>query len=79
VAASVPLESVQRVQSVPETAAQARLEFVAALEDDFHTPRALEALDHLAGRVCGSTEKAGLVQTLRELAKVLGLRLQKGD
>ncbi len=81
VAELVPLEPVQPVAAKTEETEQTRLEFIAALEDDFRTPRALEALDQLAGRICASssTEKAGQVQTLRELAGILGLLLRKDE
>jgi L-cysteine:1D-myo-inositol 2-amino-2-deoxy-alpha-D-glucopyranoside ligase len=63
-----------------EVARQARIEFIAALEDDFQVPRALQALGNLAGRICGSGSardggQVESVQTLRELSGVLGLRL----
>jgi cysteinyl-tRNA synthetase len=53
---------------------QAQVELEAALEDDFHTERALEALERLAEQALttGSTHYAG---KLRELASVLGLCL----
>jgi cysteinyl-tRNA synthetase len=53
---------------------QAQVELEAALEDDFHTEWALEALERLAERALtsGSTRSAG---KLRELASVLGLCL----
>jgi L-cysteine:1D-myo-inositol 2-amino-2-deoxy-alpha-D-glucopyranoside ligase len=54
--------------------AQARLELEAALEDDFHTERALEALDRLAARIAASGS-LGEARGLRELADVLGLCL----
>jgi L-cysteine:1D-myo-inositol 2-amino-2-deoxy-alpha-D-glucopyranoside ligase len=62
---------------------QARLEFVAALEDDFQTPRALEVLRRLAGHICESAPSASVgagaaqVATLTELAATLGLSLSK--
>jgi cysteinyl-tRNA synthetase len=57
---------------------QSRLEFIAALEDDFQTPRALEALSRLAGQICASTtpDSAAQIATLTELAATLGLELQ---
>jgi len=53
---------------------QAQVELEAALEDDFHTERALEALERLAEQALtsGSARHAG---KLRELASVLGLCL----
>jgi L-cysteine:1D-myo-inositol 2-amino-2-deoxy-alpha-D-glucopyranoside ligase len=54
---------------------QARIEFLAALEDDFRTQRALEVLERLASSAT-SAESAEQAATLRELASVLGLRLQ---
>jgi L-cysteine:1D-myo-inositol 2-amino-2-deoxy-alpha-D-glucopyranoside ligase len=53
---------------------QAQVELEAALEDDFHTERALEALERLAEHTLttSSTRYAG---KLRELASVLGLCL----
>jgi cysteinyl-tRNA synthetase len=56
------------------TSRQARLEFVAALEDDFDTPRAVQALERLAASAT-RTSDAGQAATLRELGGVLGLRL----
>jgi cysteinyl-tRNA synthetase len=53
---------------------QARLEFVAALEDDFNTPRALAALTKL-GAVAIANKAATQAAELRELAGVLGLTL----
>ena len=55
-------------------AQQARLEFIAALEDDFHTERALALLDRLA-KGAKETRSAAQAAMLRELAGVLGLRL----
>jgi cysteinyl-tRNA synthetase len=53
-----------------------RNEFMAAMDDDFDTPRAIEALTKIAagierGRLAADTA----IPTLRELADVLGLRL----
>jgi cysteinyl-tRNA synthetase len=62
---------------------QARLEFIAALEDDFQTPRALDALRRLADQICESQSSAGVgalaaqVTTLTELAATLGLSLSQ--
>ncbi len=53
---------------------QARLEFIAALEDDFDTPRAVQALERLAASATRDSD-AGQAAMLRELAGVLGLRL----
>jgi L-cysteine:1D-myo-inositol 2-amino-2-deoxy-alpha-D-glucopyranoside ligase len=53
---------------------QACLEFVAALEDDFDTPRAVQALERLAASAARASD-AGQAATLRELGGVLGLRL----
>jgi cysteinyl-tRNA synthetase len=53
---------------------QAQLEFVAALEDDFHTERALAVLDGLAAAAL-ETQSATTAALLRELGGVLGLRL----
>jgi L-cysteine:1D-myo-inositol 2-amino-2-deoxy-alpha-D-glucopyranoside ligase len=53
---------------------QAYLEMVAALEDDFQTPRALAALDRLAAHTL-EVRAPAQIATLRELAGVLGLRL----
>jgi L-cysteine:1D-myo-inositol 2-amino-2-deoxy-alpha-D-glucopyranoside ligase len=74
-AAPVEMERAGDGSDEDATARQARLELEAALEDDFHTERALEALDRLAGRALssGSKEAAG---ALRELAGVLGLCLE---
>ncbi|WIG61442.1 MAG: Cysteinyl-tRNA synthetase [Ktedonobacterales bacterium] len=53
---------------------QACLELLAALEDDFHTERALAALDRLAASAHASGSPAQSVM-LRNLASVLGLTL----
>ena len=63
-----------------EAARQARIEFIAALEDDFQVPRALQVLGNLAGRICpsgscGDGVPVETIQTLRELGGILGLRL----
>jgi len=72
-----------------EAAARARQAFEAAMDDDFNTPQALAALFTLAGEInkvasavaTGSGEgRAGLwaaADTLRELARVLGLALPR--
>ena len=53
---------------------QSRLEFIAALENDFHTEQALHSLTALAERA--RSEPTGpSAAMLRELAGVLGLRL----
>ena len=57
---------------------QAYLEMAAALEDDFHTPRALAALDQLAAHTL-EVRAPAQIATLRELAGVLGLRLGAED
>jgi L-cysteine:1D-myo-inositol 2-amino-2-deoxy-alpha-D-glucopyranoside ligase len=60
----------------PGAAAEtARTEFSAALEDDLDTPRALAALETLAGAIEQGAAPGG-VAALRELADVLGLRLR---
>ncbi len=53
-------------------------DFIAALDDDLNTPRALDVLDRLAASAMasGSSEQAA---TLRGLAGVLGLRLGAGQ
>jgi cysteinyl-tRNA synthetase len=56
-------------------AATARAGFIAALEDDLDTPRALAALETLARAILQGSAPGG-VATLRELAGVLGLRLE---
>ena len=56
------------------TVNQARLELVAALEDDFHTERALGALGRLAASAV-ATGSATQAAALCELAGVLGLTL----
>jgi L-cysteine:1D-myo-inositol 2-amino-2-deoxy-alpha-D-glucopyranoside ligase len=56
------------------TSRQARLEFVAALEDDFDTGRALQALERLADSV-RRTADAGQAALLRALGGTFGLRL----
>ncbi|HLZ20547.1 MAG TPA: cysteine--tRNA ligase [Ktedonobacterales bacterium] len=53
---------------------QARLELIAALEDDFHTERALGALDRLAASALASGSSAQAA-ALRELSAVLGFTL----
>jgi cysteinyl-tRNA synthetase len=64
-----------------EAGHQARLEFIAALEDDFQTPRALDVLRRLAGQICESAPSVSVgavtaqVATLTELAATLGLSL----
>jgi cysteinyl-tRNA synthetase len=57
-----------------EVSRQARLEFIAAMEDDLKTERALQVLDRLAesALASGSASQAAI---LIELASVLGLRL----
>ncbi|MGH2484516.1 MAG: hypothetical protein ACRDHE_00755, partial [Ktedonobacterales bacterium] len=56
---------------------QSRLEFIAALEDDFHTETAVGVLATLADRA--RTETAGAAAAaLCELAAVVGLRLGEG-
>ncbi len=57
---------------------QARLEFIAALEDDFQTPRALRALDDLAAGAI-ATGSAARAAGVRDLAGVLGFRLSAAD
>jgi cysteinyl-tRNA synthetase len=53
---------------------QARLEFVAALENDMRTPQALRVLEGLAERAL-ATGRAAYAAELRELGGVLGLSL----
>jgi cysteinyl-tRNA synthetase len=53
---------------------QARLEFVAALENDMRTPQALHVLEGLAERAL-TTGRAAYAAELRELGSVLGLSL----
>ena len=53
---------------------QSRLEFIATLEDDFHTERAVQTLFALAARARNESSKAA-VELLCELAGTLGLRL----
>ena len=55
---------------------QARLEFIAALEDDFHAERALTVLDRLAASAVAD-QSATRAAALRELAGVLGLTLAR--
>src|SRR5579884_1436299 len=57
-----------------EAAQQARLEFIAALENDFQSPQALAALNRLAKHICAS-HSAAQITMLRELAGTVGLRL----
>jgi len=54
-------------------ARQARLEVIAALEDDFHTERAVQALERLA-EATGASASVARAAMLRELGAVLGLR-----
>jgi cysteinyl-tRNA synthetase len=56
------------------TIRQARLEFVAALENDMRTPQALRVLEGLAERAL-TTGRAAYAAELRELGSVLGLSL----
>jgi cysteinyl-tRNA synthetase len=56
---------------------QSRLEFIAALENDFQTPQALGALLRLAEQICSSSDQPhDRIVTLLELGGVLGLRLR---
>ena len=63
-------------------AAPFRARFVAAMEDDFNTPRALAAVYDLARAINRSRDEAADVSdaqaTLRELTGVLGLSLEQG-
>jgi L-cysteine:1D-myo-inositol 2-amino-2-deoxy-alpha-D-glucopyranoside ligase len=59
-------------EDMDETAAKAEQEFIAAMEDDLDTPRALDVLAQLAGRAQDSSSSAAQV-TLRRLAGILGL------
>lgn len=55
--------------------------FVAAMDDDLDTPAALSTLDDLAGAILVATGDQDLVAaqgTLRQLAGVMGLQLQRG-
>ncbi|MDP6606725.1 MAG: cysteine--tRNA ligase [Dehalococcoidia bacterium] len=53
-----------------------RNEFMAAMDDDFDTPRAIEVLERIAtGIESGQLAADTAIPTLRELAGVLGLRL----
>ncbi len=65
------VSSAGKTQTIAQTA---REDFIAALDDDLNTPRALDVLDRLAAfaTASGSAEQ---IATLRELAGVLGLRL----
>ena len=54
--------------------AEARADVIAALEDDLDAPRALAALETLAGAIERGVAPGG-VAVLREMAGVLGLRL----
>jgi cysteinyl-tRNA synthetase len=56
---------------------QSRLEFIAALEDDFHTETSVGVLVRLAERARTETTGAAAAM-LRELATVVGLRLCEG-
>lgn len=56
----------------------AREDFIAAMDDDLNTPRALDVLDRLAASAEASGS-AKQIATLRELAGVLGLRLGSAD
>ena len=57
--------------------AQARIEFLATLEDDFRTDRALAVLDRLAESAL-ATRSERRAAALRELASVLGFQLLPG-
>jgi cysteinyl-tRNA synthetase len=74
------LEARETSSSDPVDASGARERFIAALEDDLNTSQALAALFELArdinrGRDAGRSIAAAQ-QTMRELAGVLGLRLE---
>jgi len=76
----LPLESTRHISpadmAADPVARQARLEFIAALENDFETSRALEALDRLALQIATAhTPAPAQVALLSELGTVLGLRL----
>ncbi|MBI2846078.1 MAG: cysteine--tRNA ligase [Chloroflexi bacterium] len=69
---------------LPETAKKARDAFLAAMDDDLNTPQAIASIFELArginqardeGQGGGSFDEAQAV--LRELAEILGLRLEK--
>jgi cysteinyl-tRNA synthetase len=59
-------------EDADEIAAKAEQEFIAAMEDDLDTPRALEVLARLAGYAQESSSSDAQV-TLRHLAGILGL------
>ncbi len=60
-----------------EAATQSRIEFIAALENDFQTPQALMALGRLADQIAtGSSPAHGQIATLIELSAILGLQLR---
>jgi cysteinyl-tRNA synthetase len=59
-------------EDADEIAARAEQEFIAAMEDDLDTPRALEVLARLAGYAQESSSSDAQV-TLRHLAGILGL------
>ncbi len=67
--------------ATPLDSTQARDAFVAALEDDLDTPKALEVLAHLSNAICGAAVEGRNVETsqrtLSEAAHVLGLQLEK--
>ncbi len=76
--ATAAMGSVEQRQELPDDASviqQARNAFQSALDDDFNTPAALDALDTLAAHIAQAPSSAR-VETLRELGGVLGLRLQ---
>jgi L-cysteine:1D-myo-inositol 2-amino-2-deoxy-alpha-D-glucopyranoside ligase len=62
-------------QQPDELATRARAKVTARLEDDLDTPGALAAIEDLAG-VMRARPVAGGASTLRELAGVLGLKLE---
>jgi L-cysteine:1D-myo-inositol 2-amino-2-deoxy-alpha-D-glucopyranoside ligase len=68
---SADVSSAGEAQAIAQSA---REDFIAALDVDLNTPRALDVLDRLAASATASGS-AEQIATLRELAGVLGLRL----
>ena len=72
-----PVDQQTHEGDVDDAAYQSRLEFVAALENDFQTPQALSALLRLADQISASTNPShSRIAMLLELGGVLGLRLR---
>jgi cysteinyl-tRNA synthetase len=79
---AVPAEGKAAVQSLEALREKADHDFVEAMDDDFNTPRALSAIYELVRGInqardagAGEKELGEAQELLRELARVLGLRL----